>query len=40
VGTRDNQALLRFILDQAALSQEEPCPDIGDTAEVGDQVPV
>ncbi len=30
VSSRDNQALLRFVLDQPALSQTEPCPDIGD----------
>ena len=29
VTTRDNQALLRFVLEQPALSQTEPCTDIG-----------
>jgi Tol biopolymer transport system component len=29
IGARDNQALLRNVLAQAALGQTEPCPDIG-----------
>ena len=29
ISSRDNQALLRNVLTQAALSQTEPCPDIG-----------
>jgi hypothetical protein len=29
ITTRDNQALLRFVLAQNPLSQTEPCPDIG-----------
>ncbi len=32
ITTRDNQALLRKVLSQAALSQTEPCPDIGTSA--------
>ncbi len=28
----DNQALLRNVLSQAALSQTEPCPDVGAVA--------
>jgi hypothetical protein len=32
ISTRDNQALLRSVLSQAALSQTEPCPDLGSTA--------
>ncbi len=34
ISTRDNQALLRNVLTQAALSQTEPCPDIGDVNSV------
>lgn len=29
IGARDNQALLRNVLSQNALSQTEPCPDVG-----------
>lgn len=29
LAARDNQDLLRFILAQPALSQTEPCPDLG-----------
>jgi hypothetical protein len=29
ITTRDNQALLRNVLSQNALSQTEPCTDIG-----------
>lgn len=29
IGARDNQALLRHVLSQSALSQTEPCPDLG-----------
>jgi hypothetical protein len=29
ISVRDNQALLRFALSQPALSQTEPCPDLG-----------
>ena len=29
ITTRDNQALLRKVLSQPALSQTEPCPDLG-----------
>jgi predicted outer membrane repeat protein len=29
IAARDNQALLRHVLGQAALSQTEPCPDLG-----------
>ena len=36
VGTRDSQALLRKVLEQNALSQTEPCPLIGDLAQVSD----
>ncbi len=36
ISTRDNQALLRKVLSQAALSQTEPCPDFGD--DVGDHI--
>jgi hypothetical protein len=32
ISTRDNQALLRNVLQQAALSQTEPCPDLGTQA--------
>ncbi len=28
VGTRDSQGILRYVLEQPALSQDEPCPDI------------
>ena len=35
LSSRDNQALLRNVLSQAALSQTEPCPDIGDGVSVG-----
>ncbi len=34
ISTRDNQALLRNVLSQAALSQTEPCPNIGDVSSV------
>jgi hypothetical protein len=30
ISTRDNQALLRQVLQQTALSQTEPCPDLGE----------
>ena len=36
VATRDSQALLRHVLDQNPLSQNEPCPDIGDLVQVSD----
>jgi hypothetical protein len=36
ISSRDNQALLRKVLSQNALSQTEPCPDLGDA--VGDLV--
>ena len=29
ITTRDNQALLRTVLQQPALTQTEPCPDLG-----------
>jgi hypothetical protein len=31
VNTRDNQAKLRWVLEQTPLSQMEPCPDVGST---------
>jgi hypothetical protein len=34
ISSRDNQALLRDILEQTALSQTEPCPDIGEEVTV------
>jgi CSLREA domain-containing protein len=34
ITTRDNQAELRFVLEQNALSQTEPCPDIGSAVTV------
>jgi CSLREA domain-containing protein len=34
VGARDNQALLRYVLDQPPLSVTEPCPAIGPTVSV------
>ena len=34
VTTRDSQALLRKVLDQNPLSQNDPCPDIGQTVSV------
>jgi hypothetical protein len=34
ITTRDNQAELRFVLQQNALSQTEPCPDIGSAVTV------
>ncbi len=34
ISSRDNQALLRNVLSQAALSQTEPCPDIGSSVSV------
>ena len=34
VGTRDSQALLRFVLQQSALSQTPPCLDIGEAITV------
>ena len=36
VATRDSQAILRHVLDQNPLSQNEPCPDIGDLVQVSD----
>jgi Tol biopolymer transport system component len=33
IGSRDGQALLRNVLSQNALSQTEPCPDVGATHE-------
>jgi hypothetical protein len=35
ITSRDNQALLRKVLDQAPLSQTQPCPAIGDAIEIG-----
>jgi hypothetical protein len=35
ITTRDNQALLRNVLDQVPLSQEEGCPEIGDAVTTG-----
>jgi hypothetical protein len=34
ITARDNQAVLRFILGQAPLSQTEPCPDINSTVTI------
>jgi hypothetical protein len=34
VAARDNQAVLRNVLGQPALSQTEPCPDLGDVVTV------
>ena len=34
ISVRDNQALLRFVLSQPALSQTEPCPDVGQDVHV------
>jgi hypothetical protein len=34
VGPRDGQAILKFVLVQTALSQHEPCPDVGSTVTV------
>jgi hypothetical protein len=39
VTTRDNQALLREVLQQNPLSQTEPCPDIGDMVMSGTPTP-
>ena len=36
VATRDSQAILRHVLDQNPLSQNEPCPNIGDLVQVSD----
>ena len=36
VKTRDNQALLRNVLNQNPLSQNDPCPDIGELVQVSD----
>ncbi len=36
VATRDSQAILRHVLEQNPLSQNEPCPDIGDLVQVSD----
>jgi hypothetical protein len=35
ISSRDNQALLRNVLSQGALSQTEPCPAIGTQVVVG-----
>jgi hypothetical protein len=36
VKSRDSQATLRHVLDQAALSQTEPCPGVGEQVRIGD----
>jgi len=39
VGTRDSQGILRYVLQQPALSQDEPCPDIATVIPAGEGVP-
>ena len=39
VGTRDSQGILRYVLQQPALSQDEPCPDIATLIPSGEGVP-
>jgi len=39
VGTRDSQGILRYVLEQPALSQDEPCPDIATVIPAGEGVP-
>ena len=34
VATRDSQAILRYVLEQNPLSQDDPCPDVGQTVSV------
>ncbi len=38
VSSRDNQALLRNVLSQAALSQTQPCPALGTEVQVDDTI--
>jgi hypothetical protein len=40
ISARDNQALLRMVLGQPALSQTEPCPDLGANFPSGGGVPL
>ena len=35
VATRDSQAILRHVLEQNPLSQEDGCPEIGSTVQIG-----
>ena len=39
VGTRESQGILRYVLEQPALSQDEPCPDIATLIPAGEGVP-